>query len=193
MQYRAVFLDRDGTINEEMGYINHENRFRVFDFAAPAIRILNEADFKVVVLTNQSGVARGYFEEELVLRLHKKLKERVQKYGATIDAIYYCPHHPTEGNSPYRKDCNCRKPKTGMVEQAVKELKIDISRSYMVGDRYKDVLFAHKAGLKPIFVKTGYGLGEYTYQRKDWKIVPDYIARDLLDAAKYISSQAQTS
>ncbi len=183
---KAVFLDRDGTINEEMGYINHVSRFRVFDFVPQAIKILNDAGFKVIVVTNQSGVARGYFDENLVREIHKKLLSDLKKSGARIDGIYYCPHHPEEGRGEYKKDCACRKPNTGMIDLAVQEHQIDLSGSFMVGDRYKDILFAKKAGLRAIFVKTGYGIGEYTNQRNKWKVQPLYLAENLLDAAQFI-------
>ena len=190
---RAVFLDRDGTINEEMGYINHISRFRLFDFVPQAIKILNEAGFVVIVVTNQSGVARGYFDEKLVREIHKKLIEDLKKESARIDGVYYCPHHPQEGRGKYKKDCECRKPKTGMIDIAVKDHNIDLSRSFMVGDRYKDIVFAKRAGLQPVFVKTGYGIGEYSYQRREWTEKPLFIAENLLEAAQFISNADKAS
>ncbi len=183
---KAVFLDRDGTINEEMGYINHVSRFRLFDFVPQAIKTLNDAGFLVIIVTNQSGVARGYFDEKLVREIHKKLVEDLKKKPARIDGIYYCPHHPQEGRGKYKKDCECRKPKTGMINLAVKDHDIDLSSSFMVGDRYKDIIFAKKAGLQPVFVKTGYGIGEYTYQRREWNEEPLFVAENLLEAAQFI-------
>ena len=183
---KAVFLDRDGTINEEMGYINHISRFRVFGFVPQAIKLLNDAGFKVLVVTNQSGVARGYFDEQLVGEVHEKLLKIIKQSNARIDGIYYCPHHPKEGLGKYKKDCRCRKPKIGMIDLAAQEHEIDLSRSFMVGDRYKDVVFARKAGLRPVFVKTGYGIGELTYQHSTWKEEPVFIAEDLLSAARFI-------
>lgn len=186
---KAVFLDRDGTINEEMGYINHISRFVIFDFVPEAIRILNEGGFKVVVVTNQSGVARGYFDEQLVKEVHKKLIEKVEQAGAHIDGIYYCPHHPREGKPPYRLDCECRKPKTGMIQKAKDALNIDINRSFIIGDRYKDVEFGYKAGLRPVMVLTGYGRGEYIYQQKQWQRMPEKICANLLEAVQWIIKQ----
>jgi len=148
--------------------------------------LLNKAGYKTVLVTNQSGVARGYYDESLVRDVHEKLQKKLEEKSAHLDGIYYCPHHPTEGIGVYKKNCKCRKPKTGMIDSAVKELNIDIKKSFMVGDRYKDIEFAKKAGLRAIFVKTGYGLGEFTYQKKKWTIQPDYIAKDLLGAARYI-------
>lgn len=190
---KAVFLDRDGTINEEMGYINHVSRFKIFDYVPQAIKLLNEAGYKVIVVTNQSGVARGYFSEELVNKLHQSLIENAKESSAEIDKIYYCPHHPTEGLGKYRLDCECRKPKTGMIEKARREFNLDMSSSYLIGDRYKDIVFGKKTGLHSIMVLTGYGRGEYTYQRGSWKIRPDHISENLLEAAKYIKGRATST
>lgn len=186
MKSKAVFLDRDGTINEEMGYINHPSRFMIYDFVPEAIKILNQCGFLVLVVTNQSGVARGYFDEKLVQILHKQLTDQVRNGGGKIDRIYYCPHHPTEGIGAYRVDCACRKPRSGMIDMAIKEFDIDLKKSYMVGDRYKDIVFGKKLGLKTIMVLTGYGLGEYTYQRKQWTEYPDIISPNLLEASREI-------
>ena len=185
----AIFLDRDGTINEEMGYINHLDRFIVFPFVAESIRLFNNLDLRVIVVTNQSGVARGYFPEDLVIKIHDHLNSQLNQSGAHLDAIYYCPHHPTEGKGKYRKDCNCRKPKPGMVEKAFKDFDIDLSRSYMVGDRYKDMQFARNLKMKSAFVLTGYGKGEYEYQRNTWKFFPDIIGDNLLSVATKIKSE----
>ena len=188
---RAVFLDRDGTINEEMGYINHPDRFKIFPFVPESISIFNQLNFKVIIVTNQSGVARGYFEESLVLQLHDKLKKYLVENKAYIDAIYYCPHHPKEGKGKYKKDCNCRKPKPGMIDQAVKELNIDLKRSYLIGDRYKDILFAKRMNIQACLVMTGYGKGEYEYQRNSWELYPDIIGENLLEIAQIIYQKEQ--
>ena len=185
---KAVFLDRDGTINEEMGYINHIERFKIFEFVPEAIKILNDAGYLVIVVTNQSGVARGYFPEDLVKKVHGDMLESLKAKKARIDKIYYCPHHPSEGVGAYKKDCKCRKPGTGMITMAQEKFNIDLSKSYMVGDRYKDILFAEKAGLSPIMVKTGYGIGEFEHQQASWKIQPHFIAQNLLDAAIFIKN-----
>jgi D-glycero-D-manno-heptose 1,7-bisphosphate phosphatase len=182
----TVFLDRDGTINEEMGYINHPNRFRLLPGVADAIRRLNEAGVLVVVVTNQSGVARGYFHESLVTTIHQKLEELIAQKGAHIDRIYYCPHHPSAGPPEYRKECSCRKPAPGMIEQAVADLPIDLTRSYCVGDRIKDIYFGHTNGLQSLLVLTGYGRGEYEFQRDTWKEQPDFIADNLSEAVDWI-------
>ena len=184
----AIFLDRDGTINEEMGYINHPDRFIVFPYVAESIRIFNSLGFVVVVVTNQSGIARGYFPESMVLELHERLLHMMKENGAKIDAIYYCPHHPVEGSGQYRQNCECRKPKPGMIVQAQKELNIDLQKSYMIGDRYKDVEFAKKVGVKSGMVMTGYGKGEYEFQRSQWIFTPDLVGTDLLQMASLIKA-----
>jgi D-glycero-D-manno-heptose 1,7-bisphosphate phosphatase len=184
----AIFLDRDGTINEEMGYINHRDRFLLFPFVAESIRIFNNLGLLVIVVTNQSGVARGYFSEELLIQIHEYLHAQLRKNNARIDAIYYCPHHPTEGRGKYKKDCNCRKPKPGMVEAAVRDFNIDPSRSYMIGDRYKDIEFARNLNMKAALVLTGYGRGEYEFQKYTWHYEPDIVGDNLLDVAKQIKS-----
>ncbi|MEJ2542591.1 MAG: D-glycero-beta-D-manno-heptose 1,7-bisphosphate 7-phosphatase [Calditrichaceae bacterium] len=185
---KAVFLDRDGTINEEMGYINHASRFIIFDFVPEAIKILNECGFLVFVVTNQSGVARGYFSESFLHALHEQLIAKVATNDAKIEKIYYCPHHPKEGIQKYRIDCNCRKPKPGMIDLAQNDYDIDLKESYIIGDRYKDIEFGKNLELKTILVLTGYGLGEYTYQKDEWSLQPDNVCNNLLDAANLIKS-----
>ncbi|MCI5220398.1 MAG: HAD family hydrolase [Candidatus Electrothrix sp. LOE2] len=135
-QQPAVFLDRDGTINEQMGYINHISRFILLPGAAQAIRTLNEQHIPVVVVTNQSGLARGYFPPSLLDEVHARMKRELAAAGAHIDGIYICPHHPEAREEQFRKDCTCRKPKTGLLEQAAAELDLDLQRSFMVGDRW---------------------------------------------------------
>ncbi len=183
---KAIFLDRDGTINEEMGYINHIDRFRIFDFVPESLRLFKQLGFKIIVITNQSGVARGYFTESLLNEVHEILREKMRAEKAEIDDIFYCPHHPTEGEPPYRMVCDCRKPKPGMVLQAAAKYDLDLSLSFLIGDRYKDILFAKNLGIRAGMVLTGYGLGEYTYQREKWSHDPDFIGRNLLDVAHQI-------
>lgn len=185
----AVFLDRDGTINEEVGYLEHSDRLMVLPRVVEAIRLLNENNLLAVLVTNQSGVARGYFPESAVNEVHERLKNILKEEGAHLDGIYYCPHHPDVGLPEYRLDCDCRKPRTGMIEKAAKDLDIDISRSYMVGDKIIDVEFAHKAGAKGIMVMTGYGREELKHFSHEWKVHPDHIADDLYDAVKWILDQ----
>jgi len=179
MSHAAVFLDRDGTINEEMGYINHLSRFRLLPRAAAAIRRLNEAGLKVVVVTNQSGAARGYFPAALVDEVHAHLTKLLAEAGAHVDGIYACLHGPEAG-------CDCRKPRPTLILQAARDLDLDLARSYAVGDRYKDMETAINAGVKGILVLTGYGRGEYEYLRGAPPTPPAHVAADLDAAVEWL-------
>jgi D-glycero-D-manno-heptose 1,7-bisphosphate phosphatase len=188
----AVFLDRDGTINEEVGYMDNLDKFKVIPCAYEAIRLINESGMKVVVISNQSGIARGLLSEELVKKTHYYLQTILRQQGAYVDNFYYCPHHPTTGTEPYRQICNCRKPAPGMLLQAAQDLDIDLTKSYIVGDRYNDMEAGRKIGVRGILVKTGFGQSvlhgdgpdKATPQNK-----PDFIAEDILEAVKWILSQ----
>ncbi|HWF89095.1 MAG TPA: HAD family hydrolase [Pyrinomonadaceae bacterium] len=184
MKRPAVFIDRDGTISEEVGYINHPSRFRVFPYAAEAIRMLNDNGWLAIVITNQAGVARGYFSEEMISNVHDQLKREL--VGAELDAIYYCAHHPSVGEPPYRVDCDCRKPKTGLIDRAARDFEIDLGASWVIGDRYSDVELARNAGLHSAFVLSGYGRGEWEYKKQAWKVEPDLVCENLLEAVKAI-------
>ncbi|HLJ22621.1 MAG TPA: HAD family hydrolase [Candidatus Acidoferrales bacterium] len=175
----AVFLDRDGTISEEMGYVNHIDRFQIFPFAAEAILHLNQAEIPVIVITNQSGVARNIFPEAMVHEVHKKMVAELAKGGAWIDAIYFCPHRKEDA-------CDCRKPNPGLLKRAAREHSVDLSASWVVGDRYADLEMAHKAGARGMLVMTGYGRGEYESYRTTWPRQPEALARDLSDAVRQI-------
>lgn len=185
----CVFLDRDGTITEEVGYVNHLSRLRLIPGAARAIRRLNDADILSVVVTNQAGVARGYFTEDLVRSVMGKMEDLLSEDAdASLNAIYYCPHHPTAGDPPYRQDCRCRKPRPGMVEHACEELPIDMDNSYMIGDRRTDITFGHAVGLKTVLVMTGYGMGDWEHHREEFDYEPDHVAMDLAEAVNWILS-----
>lgn len=188
MKQRAVFIDRDGTISEEVGYINHSSRFRLFPYSAEAIRQLNESGWLAIVITNQAGVARGYFSEAMIETVHAQMTKNVTANGGRIDAIYYCAHHPTVGELPYRVDCDCRKPKPGLIARAASDFDIDLANSWMIGDRYSDVELARNAGVKSLFVLSGYGRGEWEHQRSSWKAQPDLVAENLLEAVQMIVS-----
>ncbi len=187
---RAVFIDRDGTISEEVGYINHPSRFRLFPYSAPAIKKLNDNGWLAIVITNQAGVARGYFSEDLITQVHQKMRQDLERHNAQLDAIFYCAHHPTVGEPPYRADCNCRKPKPGLVQRAATELDVELDQSWMVGDRYSDIQLARNAGLRSAFVLSGYGRGEWEHQRTSWKQQPDLVAENLLEAVEAIVGDA---
>jgi D-glycero-D-manno-heptose 1,7-bisphosphate phosphatase len=187
MKQAAVFVDRDGTINEQMGYINHISRFKIIPGVPEAIRLLNDAGYLVIVVSNQSGVARGYYSLDLVEETHTLLEARLkEEAGAAVDAILFCPHYPQGVVPEFSMDCECRKPKTGLIDQARLAFDIDLSRSFMVGDMCSDMQFAHRAGIKGIMVKTGYGLGEIEYVFPRIHAKPIRIARDLLDAVQWI-------
>lgn len=186
MKKPAVFIDRDGTINEQMGYINHLSRFKILPGVPEAIRLLNENNFLTIVVTNQSGVARGYFPIELVAEVHSFMEESLRNSGAYMDGIFFCPHYPTGDVPEYTIECDCRKPKTGLIDQAMGSFDIDISGSYVVGDHSTDLELANNCGLKAIMVKTGYGLGGVKYLLPNMEISPSYVADDLLDAVKWI-------
>lgn len=188
MRRRAVFIDRDGTISEEVGYINHPSRFRLFPYSPTAIKLLNDHDWLAIVITNQAGVARGYFSEAMIHTVHEKLRQDLETGGAKLDAIYYCAHHPSLGPPPYRCDCDCRKPKPGLVHRAAGDLDIDLAASWMVGDRYSDIEMSHNAGVRSAFVMSGYGRGEWEQQHSEWKQQPDLVAEDLLEAISKITN-----
>jgi D-glycero-D-manno-heptose 1,7-bisphosphate phosphatase len=182
----AVFLDRDGTINEEVGYLDHLEKFKMIPGTAEAIRRINVSGLKAVVVTNQSGIGRGFFSESFVREVHARLQEALKEKGAFIDAFYFCPHHPTEGKGAYLTSCDCRKPQPGLLLMAAEDLDLDLKRSYMVGDMPKDVETARKVGAKGILVKTGYGS-----QQAAEEVRPDYLAEDLLDAVNWILKDRQ--
>jgi len=192
MKSIAVFLDRDGTLNEEAGYLNHPDRLKLTAGAPEAVALLNRHGLKTIVVSNQSGVARAYFPEELLVRIHEKLLALLAERGARLDAIFYCPHHPDAGDPPYRQDCECRKPKLGMIRRAEREFSVDPRRSYVVGDKLSDVQFGKNAGCKTIMVLTGYGKGEWEYNRGKLDGEPDYVASDILDAARWIVNDVKT-
>lgn len=186
MKRPAVFIDRDGTVNEQMGYINHPSRFKLLPGAAEAIRLLNENHLLAVIVSNQSGVARGYFPIDLVHEVHALMQNTLKEKGARVDGIFFCPHHPRGSVPEFAKSCDCRKPGTGLIEQACRAFDIDLSRSYMIGDRCLDIEAAERSHLKGILVETGYGLGDITYVMPHKPIDPVFIAPDLLKAVQWI-------
>jgi D-glycero-D-manno-heptose 1,7-bisphosphate phosphatase len=174
-----VFLDRDGTISEEMGYANHLSRFLIFPYAAAAIRRLNDAGLPVIVVTNQSGAARGFFPESLIKEIHAKMEAELAAGGAHVDGVYYCPHIRDD-------NCDCRKPLPGMLERAAAEHNLELNGSVLVSDRYDDVAMAHSAGCQSILVLSGYGRGEYQWKRRTWPRQPDSVVENLKEAVDLI-------
>lgn len=157
---KAIFLDRDGTINEEVDYLFKVDDFTFLPRVPEAIKTFRNAGYLVIVITNQSGVARGYYREEDVLALHRHIDAELSASGAAVDAWYYCPHHPEKGVDSYRIDCACRKPLPGMIHAAAERFRIDLPMSYVIGDKKCDVDAAIAAGAKPVLVRTGYGASE---------------------------------
>lgn len=182
---KAVFLDRDGTINEEREYLWQVEEFRFIDGAIEGIRLLNAAGFMVVVVTNQSGIGRGYYTEDDLERLHRYMDAELEKSGVKIAACYYCPHHPLHGVGQYATECACRKPLPGMLLQAARELDIDLAASWMVGDKKADVDAGVAAGCRPVLVRTGYGEAETGLLSEGVPVV-----KDLLEAARLIISRS---
>jgi D-glycero-D-manno-heptose 1,7-bisphosphate phosphatase len=186
----AVFFDRDGTLNEEVEFISTPEQMQLIPGAGRAVRAVNERGFLAFVISNQSGIARGLFTEADLIPIHAKFQKDLGASGARIDRIYYCPHHPTAGIPPYRVDCDCRKPRPGMLHRARKEMGVDLSRSYVVGDRIVDVLAGRNAGAKGILVLTGYGTSSVEECREQG-IVPDHIAPSVGEAVNFILSECK--
>ncbi len=182
----AVFLDRDGTINEQMGYINHISRFHLLPGVVSAIKRLNDRHIPVVVVTNQSGLARGYFPPSLLDEVHQKMIALLAEQGAFVDGIYICPHHPEAKREEYRQACQCRKPKPGLLLQAAAELGLDLRQSFLVGDRWSDLKTAIACGATPVLVLTGYGQGDACYIGPTQEVQPSFVGRDLAEAVSWI-------
>jgi D-glycero-D-manno-heptose 1,7-bisphosphate phosphatase len=177
----AIFIDRDGTVSEEVGYMYHSGLFRVFPWTGQAIQKINASGMKSILITNQSGIERGYFPESTVHEVHQALQQNLNQWQAQLDAIYYCPHAP-------EKNCDCRKPKPGLILRAARDLEIDLSRSFMVGDRYLDVRAAQAAGLRSVLVRTGDGASEVAKYAAAQVPQPNFVADNLLHAVEAILS-----
>jgi D-glycero-D-manno-heptose 1,7-bisphosphate phosphatase len=182
----AIFLDRDGTLSHEVGYVNHPSRFRLYPWSVDAVRAINHAGWLAVLVTNQAGVARGYFPEAVLEQVMGGLRDTLAAGGARLDATYVCMHHPTVGEAPYRRDCDCRKPSPGMLRRAESELGADLTRSWVVGDRKSDLQLAWSVGGRGALVRTGYGRGELEYLAPTWDRAPDLVAANALEAVEQI-------
>ncbi len=176
----VVFLDRDGTINVDPGYLSDPEKVKLFDGAAEAIETFNSLGMRVIIVSNQSGIGRGYFTEEALRAVNDRLTELLEEGGAFVDALYFCPHRPDEG-------CGCRKPATGMVSDAASEFFLDMEKSYVVGDKASDMELARNIKAVSVLVTTG--LGAKT--KDELTIAPDHIAADLLSAARWIEEDYQ--
>jgi len=170
---RAVFLDRDGTIARDVHYCRRVEDFEILPTVPQAIRQLNECGFEVVVVTNQSGVARGYFTEETLLQIHQHMRQELAEYGARVDAIYYCPHHPDDM-------CDCAKPRPGLLLRAAEELGIDLRRSFMIGDAVRDIEAGKTAGCRTVLIADGLDA------RRELTNPPDYVAGSMLEVAQWV-------
>ena len=181
----AVFIDRDGTILDELGYVVPGLEIKIYPFSAPAIIKLTEAGFPVVVITNQGGIALGMYDHAFVDRTHAELAEALARQGAHITKWYYCPHHPEGKVVEFTRICECRKPGTAMLEAAARELQLDLQKSWVVGDQWRDIELARRAGARGILVRTGYGAGLEADWPKDLAR-PPVVCDDLLAAAEHI-------
>lgn len=186
----CVFIDRDGVITLDVGYCNHPDRLELLPGAAEAIRRINDAGMLAIVTTNQAGVARGIFTEDVLKLIHERMYEMLAEGGARVDALYYAPFHKSAADPKYRDDPHqMRKPGLGMIRKACDEFPIDMKRAWMIGDKPADIEFAHNAGIPGIMVKTGYGLGEIEYKRHEWKVEPTVIVEDIRSAVDWILKQ----
>jgi D,D-heptose 1,7-bisphosphate phosphatase len=180
----AAFLDRDGTINEDAGYIDRLERLVLFPFAIDAIRLLRRAGYLVVVVTNQAGVAKGLYSEAFVDETRRFLEEQCARGDTQLDGHYYCPHAPDADVAAYRRECECRKPRPGMALQAARDLNIDLSRSVVIGDRWRDMAVARHVGARAILVRTGYGATEELHPPPG--VAADAVCHDLIDAVVWL-------
>jgi D,D-heptose 1,7-bisphosphate phosphatase len=185
---RAVFLDRDGTLIEEAGYLDRLERMVFFPFSVDAVRVLNRGGFKVVVITNQAGIARGIVRESFVAEAHRHIANRLAVGGATIDGFYYCPHYPDGVLEQYRQACDCRKPQPGLLRRAAADLDLDLARSFVVGDRWHDLAAGQAVGARGVLVRTGLGWKDEIDPHPG--TTPDTIVDNLMDAAAWILQQA---
>ena len=189
----AVFLDRDGTLNDDIGFMDRMEALTLFPWTADAIRLLNRAGYCTVVTTNQSAVARGIIDEGFLRKVHEEIDRRIARGGARIDRYFYCPHHPEAKLESYRQLCECRKPRPGMILAAARELNLDLSRSVMVGDRRLDVASGRAAGVRTILVRTGLGAAEEEDLVEGEGAQPDAILNNLMEAAGWILRNSSRS
>jgi D-glycero-D-manno-heptose 1,7-bisphosphate phosphatase len=187
---RAVFLDRDGTINRDVGYPNSYDMMEIFHYSFAAVRKINEAGFLSVIVTNQSGIGKGFIEEKNLHDIHRKLRLAFAEQKATFDGVYYCPHDERSEIPEYRKACACRKPNPGMAQQAVRDFNIDTAKSYMIGDKAEDILFGINIQATPILLLTGFGRKSLQKLREQG-IEPAHVAETLKEAVDWILEREQ--
>lgn len=186
MKNRAVFLDRDGTLNVDVGYPSRFDQIRLYRFTFGAVRDIRRLGFLPVVVTNQSGVGRGLIPEPAVRDIHQRLQALMTRHGAPLAGVYYCPHYVHSSDPRYRRDCGCRKPKPGLGRRAARDLGLDLGGSYMIGDKVEDILFGKAVGATPILVLTGFGKKSLARFR-DGGPGPAYVAQNLGAAIRWIA------
>lgn len=187
---KAIFLDRDGTLIEAVPYLSRLSQIKLLSGVPEALSLLKGKGYSLVVVTNQSGVARGFFDEDFVLESHRRIQLLLKETGVTVDAFYFCPHHPTEGDPPYRVDCDCRKPKPGLLLRAASELGLGLVGSWVVGDDLPDLMMARNLGLPFALVRSGYG----RILEENGLLPPlregEWVVDDLLAAARLIADKS---
>ena len=180
----AVFLDRDGTLNIDAGYLDRKERLMLFPWSLDSVRLLRRAGYAVVVVTNQSGVGRGMIEESFVEEVHQIIQSRLVDIGEKLDGHYYCPHEPSASIEAFRVDCDCRKPKPGLVTRAARDLGLDVERSIVVGDKWSDIGLAKQTGARGVLVRTGYGRSQEKNCQEG--LSADAVVDNLMDAVNWI-------
>ena len=182
---QAVFIDRDGTLNEDIGYVSRPEELVLYPWSADAVRLINDSGLLAVVITNQSGIARGMYTEKTLAEIHSRMIRELAEQGARIDAVYYCPHHPDVGNHRYRLECDCRKPQPGLLKAAARDHDIDLARSFVIGDKASDMKLAEHTGARAALVLTGYGSETLVHPRR-WPCAPEIVAENVLEAVRRI-------
>lgn len=178
----AVFLDRDGTVAEDIGYVRDPSKFTVFPWTGSAVRHINESGMAAVLVTNQSAIGRGLIDHALVGTVHELLVSSLRSAGARLDGLFYCPHHPNDG-------CDCRKPNPGLLQRAGRELNLDLSRSFMIGDQHTDIRAGHAVGARTVLVLTGHGDAQREANSESG-VRPDYVAPTLEEAVRWVLETA---
>jgi len=194
----AIFLDRDGTLIEEVGYLQQLEDIQIYPEAFEAVKKINQSGARAIVITNQSAIARGLIREEDLEQVHRFIADAFHQRGARIDTFYHCPHHPTEGTGANTRACDCRKPEPGLLLRAAQDLQLDLGASHMIGDKLRDLEAGHRAGCQSILVKTGYGQEELLSLDKEQASnssssqplqQPDHVSVNILEAVHWILEQ----
>ena len=179
MNNKAVFIDRDGTINIDGPYLDDPDKFKMYPGVGEGVKNLKENGFKIIIITNQSGIARGYFTKDILSKIHEKMKIEFNKFDVKLDGIYYCPHHPDD-------NCNCRKPNVGLFKKAIKEHNIDVNKSFMLGDKILDIDAGQKIGVRTILIPEAHIREEFLSKKNEWEYSPDCVVNDFMAAVEWI-------